>query len=47
VKYSLPLIRAECAPGHVVRMLARVQLPDKPNHRLRWVEIDLTILPAR
>jgi hypothetical protein len=47
VKYSLPLIRAECAPGHVIRMLARVQLPDKPNHRLRLVEIDLPIFPAR
>ena len=44
VKYSLPLIRAECAPGHVVRMLARVQLPNKPNHKLRLVEIDLPII---
>ena len=47
VKYSLPLIRPECAPGHVVRMLARVQLPNKPNHRLRLVEIDLPIFPPR
>src|SRR5262249_9430623 len=28
VKYSLPAIRKDCAPGHVVRLLARVQLPD-------------------
>jgi hypothetical protein len=47
VKYSLPLIRPECAPGHVVRMLARVQLPNKPNHKLRLVEIDLPIFPPR
>jgi hypothetical protein len=47
VKYSTPLIRPECAPGHVVRMLARVQLPNKPNHRLRLVEIDLPIFSAR
>lgn len=42
VKYSLPTIRADCG-GHIIRMLARVQLPDKPNHRLRLVEIDLPI----
>lgn len=47
VKYSLPVIRPDCAPGHVVRMLARVQLPNKPNHTLRLVEIDLPILPPR
>jgi hypothetical protein len=46
-KYSLPVIRPDCAPGHVVRMLARVQLPNKPNHTLRYAVIDLPILPPR
>jgi hypothetical protein len=38
-KYSLPVVRADCPVGHVVRMLARVQLPDKPNHKLRYAVI--------
>jgi enterochelin esterase-like enzyme len=42
-KYSLPVIRADCAPGHVVRMLARVQLPNKPKHTLRYAQIDLPV----
>src|SRR5207244_8290425 len=29
-KYSLPVIRPDCPPGRVVRMLARIQLPNKP-----------------
>ncbi len=45
VKYSLPAIRRDCATGHVVRLLARVQFPNKPNHVLKVVEIDLPILP--
>lgn len=44
-KYSLPLIRPDCAPGRSVRALVRVQLPDKPNHRLRYAQIDLPIYP--
>ncbi|HTM47549.1 MAG TPA: alpha/beta hydrolase-fold protein [Bryobacteraceae bacterium] len=47
-KYSLPAIRSDCAPGHLVRFLARVLLPDKPNHKLRYAEIDLpVVLPPR
>jgi hypothetical protein len=30
VVYSLPTIRADCQPGHVVHMLAKVPIPDKP-----------------
>jgi hypothetical protein len=37
------VIRPDCPPGHVVRMLARVQLPDKPNHRLRYAVIELPV----
>ena len=46
-KYSLPLVRRDCAPGHIVRMIARVLLPNKPNHELKWVEVDLPVLPPR
>jgi hypothetical protein len=30
LKYSLPAIRSDCEPGHLVRMLARVAIPGKP-----------------
>ena len=30
-KYTLALIRSSCPAGHLVRVLARVQLPDKPK----------------
>ncbi len=39
VKYLLPLIRSGCVPGHVVRTLTRVQLPDKPNDKIRYAAI--------
>src|SRR4029077_8867901 len=42
-KYSLPLIRNDCAQGHVIRMLARVQLPDKPNHKIRYAAIEVKV----
>jgi len=42
-KYSLPHILPECPAGHVIRMLARVQLPDKPNHRLRYAAIEVPV----
>jgi hypothetical protein len=43
VKYSLPLIRSSCAPGHVIRMLARVQLPDRPNDKIRYTVITFKV----
>ena len=39
-KYSLPLIAPGCPAGHRVRLLARVQLPDKPNHHIRYAVIE-------
>lgn len=42
-KYSLPLIKAGCHAGHLVRFLARVQLPDKPNHRIRYAVVHFAI----
>jgi poly(3-hydroxybutyrate) depolymerase len=43
VKYSLPVVRSNCAVGHVVRMLARVQTPNAPNHALRYAAIEVTV----
>jgi hypothetical protein len=44
-KVSLPLIqtRGTCAPGHLVRAMARIQLPDKPNHKVRYAAIEFRI----
>ena len=42
-KYSLPLIRTSCASGHVIRMLARVRLPNKPNHKVRYAVIEFKV----
>jgi hypothetical protein len=42
-KYSLPSIRADCQPGHVVHLLARVLLPDKPEHRVRYAAIEFPV----
>jgi hypothetical protein len=46
VKYSLPLIRASCPPGHIVQFLARVQLPDKPNHRVKYAVVQFAVNAA-
>jgi hypothetical protein len=42
-KYSLPLIKADCPAGHVIHALARVVLPDKPNHIVRYAAIEFPI----
>jgi len=42
-KYSLASIKPWCPPGRVVRMLSRVMLPNKPNHRVRYGAIELTV----
>ncbi len=42
-KVSLPLIESGCAPGHVVRALARIQLPDKPNHKIRYAVVEFQV----
>jgi hypothetical protein len=40
VRYSLHTIRADCAPGHVVHMLARVVIP---NHQVRYSAIEFPV----
>ena len=42
-KYSLPTIRVDCPAGHVIRMLARVQLPHKPDHRIEYHTIEFQV----
>jgi S-formylglutathione hydrolase FrmB len=41
--YSLPLIRPDCAPGHIVHALARVLVPNAPNHRVRYAAIEFPV----
>lgn len=43
VRYSLPTIRADCAPGHVVHMLTRVVIPNAPNHQVRYSAIEFPV----
>ena len=46
-KYTLAKITPACPPGHTARILARVLLPDKPNHHLRYAVIELTVSGSR
>jgi hypothetical protein len=43
VKYSLPSIRKDCAPGHVVHMLARIVIPNAPDHEVRYAAIEFPV----
>ena len=48
VKYSLPLIRANCPAGHIVQFMARVQWPDKPNHKVKYGVVQFAVsAPSR
>ena len=42
-KYSLPVIQAGCPAGHIIRMLARVQLPHAPDHRIEYFTIEFPV----
>jgi hypothetical protein len=46
-KYSLLAIRPNCAAGHVIHLLVRLQLPNQPNHRLRYAAIDVPVVAAK
>jgi len=41
--YSLPAMRPQCPPGHVVHMLARVIVPHAPNHQVRYAAIEFPV----
>ena len=42
-KYSLPRIRKDCQPGHVVHFLARVLIPHAPDHRTQYYAIEIPV----
>jgi hypothetical protein len=42
-KYSLPMIKPGCPAGHVVHMMARIQLPNAPNHRIVYSTIEFPV----
>jgi pimeloyl-ACP methyl ester carboxylesterase len=42
-RYSLPSIRPSCDPGHVVHMLARVVIPNAPNHHVRYASLEFPV----
>jgi pimeloyl-ACP methyl ester carboxylesterase len=42
-RYSLPSIRPSCEPGHVVHMLARVLIPNAPNHQIRYASLEFPV----
>jgi hypothetical protein len=46
-KYSLPVIQHGCPPGHIVRMLARVQLPHAPDHRIEYFTVEFAVSGSR
>jgi hypothetical protein len=46
-KYSLPVIQPECASGHMVRMLARVQSPHAPDHRVEYFTVEFAVSGSR
>ena len=43
VRYSVPTIHADCEPGHVVHMLARIWIPNTPNHEVHYAAIDIPV----
>ena len=46
-KYSLPVMDSACPAGHVVRMLARVQFPHAPDHRVAYFTVAFPINASR
>ncbi len=42
-KYSLPVIKPGCPAGHVVHMLARLQLPHAPDHHVEYLTVEFPV----
>jgi hypothetical protein len=42
-KYSLPSIRVDCEPGHVVRMLARILIPNGAEHHEKYWALEFPV----
>jgi hypothetical protein len=43
VKYSLLRIQSNCQPGTPVHMLARVVMPNAPNHQVRYYSLEFPV----
>jgi hypothetical protein len=43
VKYSLPRIQPTCQPGTVIHMLARVIVPNAPDHQMRYYALEFPV----
>jgi len=43
VKYSLPAIRQDCQPGHIVHMLARLVIPAKPMPVAKYYDVEFPV----
>jgi hypothetical protein len=41
--YTIPAIRADCQPGHIVHLLARWLAPNAPDHQVRFAAIDFPV----
>lgn len=42
-KYTLAKIRPNCPAGHRIRMLGRELIPNKPNHKVHYAAIEITV----
>jgi len=42
-KYSLPSIRVDCEPGHVVHLLARIQIPNGADTRVKYFSLEFPV----
>ena len=43
VKYSMPSIRLDCEPGHVVHMLARIVIPNGGDHQVKYGTLEFPV----
>jgi hypothetical protein len=42
-RFSAPAIRMDCAPGHVVHMLARIQIPNGQQTQMKYYTVEFPV----
>jgi hypothetical protein len=42
-RYSLPTVRPSCEPGHRIHVLARIVIPEAPNHHFRYAALEIPV----
>jgi hypothetical protein len=42
-KYSLPSIKVDCEPGHVIHMLARILIPNGPDTQIKYFTLEFPV----